>query len=226
MADDERIEQLARQKGFLNDEQVESVRQEIRDAADRGEQLSFLDAATRTNVLYTYQAEQLREEAEKEVSSAETQDISEAIPGQVSEAPIPSAAPSAEGGPAVSAGEGAAPGGDAAKFGADGTPVQPVAEAAGTVAAPAAADATATAGGAATLGGAATEAGPVVGPVGAESPAASAANGEAAAAQAPSESTPPPPTEAAQAQKPPYTALAVGAAILLILIILVAILNH
>ena len=28
MADDERIEQLAKEKGFLNDEQIESVRQE------------------------------------------------------------------------------------------------------------------------------------------------------------------------------------------------------
>jgi len=80
MVDDDRIEQLAKQKSFLNDELIEQVRQEIRNAADRGEQLSFIDAALRAHLLNDFQANLLKQQADREVSGLETEDISAALP--------------------------------------------------------------------------------------------------------------------------------------------------
>ena len=80
MIDDDRIEQLAKQKNFLNDELIEQVRQEIRNAADNGEQLSFIDAALRRHLLNDYQASLLKQQADREVSGLETEDISAALP--------------------------------------------------------------------------------------------------------------------------------------------------
>jgi len=77
--DDERFEQVLRGKEMLSDKQIEAVKEEVRKAADRGEELSFLDAAVRMCLLTDEQAAQACREADREVSTSETQDISEAI---------------------------------------------------------------------------------------------------------------------------------------------------
>ncbi len=79
---DEKIEQLARQKELLTEDQIEAVRDEIREAADGGEELSFVDAAVRKDLLTAEQAEALQKEAEQEISTSETEDISGAIGGE------------------------------------------------------------------------------------------------------------------------------------------------
>jgi len=84
--DDERIEQVARQRGLLTEDQIEKVRQAVREAADQGEELSFLDAALRLDLLSRDEAEEVLKEAELEISTCETEEISRAI------APQPSAA--------------------------------------------------------------------------------------------------------------------------------------
>ena len=201
MADDEKIEQVARRKGLLTVEQIESVNQAIREAEGRGEKLSFLEAAVQKHFLYTFQADQLREEAEKEIATSETEDISEAIPGQASSdtaecAPPGAETPAAAGAAAPAAAEGASTTSDAAGATA---PEQPAA----TVPAP-----EATAGE----------------PAGIEAkPAEGAPAGQALAEQTPGQ----PADEALTArQKPPYTAIAIGVAVLVILTILVGIFNR
>ena len=107
MVDDDRIEQLAKQKNFLNDELIEQVRQEIRNAADRGEQLSFIDAALRTHLLNDFQANHLKQQADREVSGLETEDISAALPPGIT---ADRAEPGQEPGQALPEGEPAAEG--------------------------------------------------------------------------------------------------------------------
>jgi hypothetical protein len=84
--DDESIEQAVRQGGLLTEEQIEQVREAVGRAADQDEDLSFLDAAVREKVLTEYQAEDIRKQAEREISTSETEDISEAIPAGLPEA--------------------------------------------------------------------------------------------------------------------------------------------
>ena len=84
--DDEKIEQVTRQKGLLTEDQIEMVREAIREAAEQGEELSFFDAAVRLDLLTDLEAEEALKEAELEISTCETEDISGAIAGEPSAA--------------------------------------------------------------------------------------------------------------------------------------------
>jgi len=77
MADDERIEQIVRDKALLTSEQIEQVREAIRQAAERGTELSFLAAAKEKGLLGDAQAEDVRQEAEREISTSETQAVTD-----------------------------------------------------------------------------------------------------------------------------------------------------
>ena len=94
--DDETIEQAVRQEGQLTEEQIEAVREAIREAAEQGEELLFLEAAVRKELLTEEPAATIRKEAELQVSTSETEDISEVMPGGADRAELEEAAPDAE----------------------------------------------------------------------------------------------------------------------------------
>jgi len=79
--DDETIEQKIREKNLLTDDQIESVHQAIRDAAAADEELSFIDAAVRLNLMSAEAAAGVQAEADREISSAETGEISGELAG-------------------------------------------------------------------------------------------------------------------------------------------------
>jgi len=80
--EEERLEQIIRDNNLLDNEQMEAARSEMRDAADRGEDISLLDAAVKKGLLTQDQADEVNREADLEVSTSETQDISEALPSE------------------------------------------------------------------------------------------------------------------------------------------------
>ncbi|HUS59028.1 MAG TPA: hypothetical protein VM141_10285, partial [Planctomycetota bacterium] len=86
MSDDQKIVQVIQRKNLLTSEQIESVNETIRRAAENGEDLKFIQAVLRMALLTDYQAQQVRQEAEQEISSSETEDIAGSIPGAGSEA--------------------------------------------------------------------------------------------------------------------------------------------
>ena len=106
MPDDDTIIQIARDRQLLSDQQIEAALEEIRNAADAGEEIAFLDAAVRRNLLSPEQARQLREEADKAISTAETEEIQPALPAdsEIDTAPHEPEPPSE-----VAAGQPAAP---------------------------------------------------------------------------------------------------------------------
>ena len=80
--EEERLEQIIRDNNLLDNEQMEAARSEMRDAADRGENISLLEAAVKKGLLTQDQADEVNREADFEVSTSETQDISEALPSE------------------------------------------------------------------------------------------------------------------------------------------------
>jgi|GEM_PF-2713275 len=80
--EEQRLEQIIRDNNLLDNEQMEAARSEMRDAADRGEDISLLDAAVKKGLLTQDQADEVNREADLEVSTSETQDISEALPSE------------------------------------------------------------------------------------------------------------------------------------------------
>jgi len=80
--DDEKIEQVVREKELLTEDQIETVRDALRRAAEDEQELSFLDAAVQEGLLSGGEAEDIRKEVEQEISTCETEDISGAIPAE------------------------------------------------------------------------------------------------------------------------------------------------
>ncbi|HUT56401.1 MAG TPA: hypothetical protein VNA25_00845 [Phycisphaerae bacterium] len=200
MVDDDRIEQLAKQKNFLNDELIEQVRQEIRNAADNGEQLSFIDAALRRHLLNDYQASLLKQQADREVSGLETEDISAALPPGIAA-------------DRIDLGEyaGEAPPESSPVAGSEGPEGEPIAAAAGEEDA----------------AGEPSGEPPAEGPEpAAEAPATEAAEHTEAPAEAEAAPQELEPAEPVQPQTSPRIAVIIGFALLVIITIIVAILNR
>jgi len=86
MPDDEKILQVIQRRNLLSSEQIEAVNQEIRHAAEHGEELTFLQAALRKALLYDSQAQEVQQEAEREVSTSETEEIQPAAQGDTAQA--------------------------------------------------------------------------------------------------------------------------------------------